>query len=185
MRKNARFLTIEEIKSIPVQELIQIMYKTVHGRGVGLAAPQIGYSLQIAVVEDLEEYISSLPIEVREERERDPVPFYVLINPKIIWLDKEEASFFEGCLSISDKARIVPRAKRITVSYLDEQGENHIITAKGWHARILQHEIGHLNKTLYIDVSDSRTEVTMDEYKNHWVYARSSEIQKFYCERMQ
>lgn len=180
LRDKARALSIDEIRSPYIQSIIQTMHDTVHGIGVGLAAPQIGYSLQIAVIEDLQEYIDRLSPEVREERGRKAIPFHVLINPKIIWMDQDEALFFEGCLSISNDARVVPRAKRLAVEFLDEKGERHNVIAEGWYARILQHEIGHLHGILLIDVSDPRTEVTMEEYKAKWLYTRAIDIKKFY-----
>ena len=184
LHDNARALSMDEIHSPYIQSIIQTMHDTVHGTGVGLAAPQIGYSLQIVVIEDLPEYIDRLPLEVREERGRKAIPFHVLINPKIIWMDQEKALFFEGCLSISNSARIVPRAKHLSVEFLDEKGERHEVIAEGWYARILQHEIGHLHGTLFIDVSDPHTAVTMEEYKTKWLYARATDIKQFYDEQL-
>lgn len=184
LREKARALSLDEIQSPDIQALIQTMRDTVHGRGVGLAAPQIGYSLQIVVIEDLEKYIDPMPIKIREERGRKPIPLYTLINPKIVWMDQELAFFFEGCLSIASGAAIVPRAARVEVAYLNEFGEKRIIRAEGWHARILQHEIGHLNGTLFIDIADSRTNITMDEYKEKWMYASATDIKRFYDEKV-
>ena len=180
LRGNARALSMDEIHSPYIKSIIQTMHDTVHGTGVGLAAPQIGYPLQIAVIEDLQEYIDRLPPKVHKERGRKAIPFHVLINPKIIWMDQDEALFFEGCLSISNSVRIVPRAKRLAVEFLDEKGESHEVIAEGWYARILQHEIGHLHGTLFIDVSDPRTEVPMEEYKAKWLYARAMDIKQLY-----
>ena len=77
--------------------------------------------------------------------------------------------------------RIVHGEKRLAVEFLDEKGESHEVIAEGWYARILQHEIGHLHGTLFIDVSDPRTEVTMEEYKAKWLYARAIDIKRFYA----
>lgn len=173
-------LTAEEIRSAPIQDIIQTMRQTLHGIGVGLAAPQIGYPLKIAVIEDLQEFIDRLPIEVQIERERRAIPFHVLINPKITWRGAEDAYFFEACLSVSDCARITPRAKKVCVEYLDEHGIEKTVMAEGWYARILQHEIGHLNGKLFLDVSDPRMSVSMQEYKDQWLFSRAKEIKDFF-----
>ena len=184
LREKAQPLSLDEIHSPKIQALIQTMRETLHGKGVGLAAPQIGFNLQIAVIEDLPEYIDKLPKAVRDERGRRAVPFHVLINPKITWMDQETALFFEGCLSVDSVARVVPRAKRIKVEFLNEQGEAQTVFAEGWYARILQHEIGHLRGVLLIDISDPRAEISMREYKEKWLYASQKEIQQFYAQQL-
>ena len=84
LRQRAKALSPAEISSREVQELIDWMRETMHGApGVGLAAPQIGIALQLAVIEDKPEYMRDAPAEVLKERERKPVPFHVIINPKI------------------------------------------------------------------------------------------------------
>src|SRR3990167_10704761 len=120
LHNNARALSMDEIHSPYIQSIIQTMHDTVHGTGVGLAAPQIGYSLQIAVIEDLQEYIDRLPPAVRAERGREAVPFHVIINPEIIAMSPARAYFFEGCLSVVSEARVVPRSTNIQVKFLDE-----------------------------------------------------------------
>lgn len=184
LRKKARALTLDEIKSTEIQALIQTMCETVHGRGVGLAAVQIGYSLQIIVIEDLQDFINRIPEEICKERGRKPIPMHVLINPEIVWQDEEVDLFFEGCLSVGDDARPTPRAKQVKVTYLNEKGERQTILADGWYARILQHEIGHLNGILFIDVADARAKVTMDEYKENWMYATAADVKNFYNEKV-
>ena len=85
LRQRARALTGEEIRSRQIRQLIEKMRQTMYDApGVGLAAPQIGVSLQIAVIEDREEYLEEIPAENLAERERRPIPFQVLINPAII-----------------------------------------------------------------------------------------------------
>src|SRR6185437_4066170 len=113
--------------------------------------PQVGFSLQLVVIEDQAEFIGKLPAEQVAERERRPVPFHVLINPKLTLLGSEPAEFFEGCLSLAGFTAVVPRARRVRVECLNERAEPVIIEASGWYARILQHEIDHLSGTLYID----------------------------------
>jgi peptide deformylase len=136
--------------------------------GVGLAAPQIGVPLQLVVIEDPIEAIQKVTVEHAEERERRPVPFHVLINPKLAITSEEPAEFFEGCLSLSGYMAIVSRAKRVRVEALNESAEPIVIDAAGWYARILQHEIDHLNGVLYIDRMMPRSFCTLDNYERSW-----------------
>ena len=190
LRQRARALTGEEIRSRQIRQLIEKMRQTMYDApGVGLAAPQIGLSLQIAVIEDREEYLEEISAEYLAERERRPIPFQVLINPAIIDDGRikndgptkhdsrgarhdqaaketggESVTFYEGCLSLAGFTALVPRARRVRVSCLDEHGRRKTIDASGWYARILQHEIDHLYGRLYIDRMDSRTFASLDNF---------------------
>ncbi len=170
LRQNARELTTEEITSSFIQTLILLMKDTLRDApGVGLAAPQIGESLQLAVIEDRAEYIQSLPAEIAAERERVPVPFHVIINPKLTIEESAPAEFFEGCLSIAGWMGLVPRASVVTVTCLNERAQPITIKARGWYARILQHEIDHLQGNLYIDRMPFMRSLTISEnYIRHW-----------------
>jgi peptide deformylase len=169
LRQRARPLSKDEILDRSTQELIDSMRETMHDApGVGLAAPQVGYSLQLAVIEDQLEFIQKLPPEQVAERERRPVPFHVLINPKLTFLPSDVAEFFEGCLSLAGFTAIVPRAKQVRVECLNERAEAVIIDATGWYARILQHEIDHLDGALYIDRMNSRSFSTQENHARYW-----------------
>jgi peptide deformylase len=141
--------------------------------GVGLAAPQIGLDIQLVVIEDRPEYIQKVSPAQIEERQRRPVPFHVLINPSLTFEPSETFEFFEGCLSVAGFTAIVPRAGRVRVEYLNEAAESREVVADGWYARILQHEIDHLQGTLYIDRMQSRSFSTTDNYMRY--LARQSE----------
>src|SRR5882757_4147696 len=125
--------------------------------GVGLAAPQIGESLQLAVIEDCAEYQDGLSPEELAARDRAPVPFHVIVNPRLTIVEPGPAVFYEGCLSVPDFVAQVPRAAAVRVDALDHRGEPVSIAAGGWYARILQHEIDHLRGTLYVDRMDTRS----------------------------
>jgi peptide deformylase len=169
LRQRARPLSGEEIRSREIQELIEHMRETMHDApGVGLAAPQIGLPLQLAVIEDCEEYQANVPQEVLAERERRPVPFHVLINPKIVSSAGGPVEFFEGCLSVEGFSAVVPRFSSVNVECLNENGVSRTIEASGWYARILQHEIDHLYGTLYIDRMHSRTFATVENFGRFW-----------------
>lgn len=165
LRQCARELSAEEIVSEEIQNLIEKMTMTMReAPGVGLAAPQIGQPLQIVVIEDV--HHRHLTPEQLIERDRYPVPFHVLINPRLYIAETtEKREFFEGCLSVPGLMGIVSRAERVLVECLNERGEPVVIHAKGWYARILQHEIDHLNATLYIDKAPMTTLVTEDNYQ--------------------
>ena len=169
LRKRARPLTKDEIRSPRIQTLIELMREAMReAPGVGLAAPQIGESIQLAVIEDRAEYINHLDEDELEERQREAIPFHVIINPKLSFLDNSTAQFFEGCLSVDGYQAIVDRALNVRVECLNERGEEITINAHGWYARILQHEIDHLNGTLYIDRMKTRTLTTSENMFRFW-----------------
>jgi peptide deformylase len=179
LRQRARPLTPAEIASREISDLIKSMRKCMEDApGVGLAAPQVGLSLQLAVIEDREEYHKDVAAEQLRERERRPVPFHVLINPKIIETGAEKAEFFEGCLSLSGFLGLVPRARTVRVECLNEHAQPTVIVASGWYARILQHEIDHLNGALYIDRMHSRTFTSLENWTQFWKGKPVSEIKK-------
>src|SRR5436190_15356345 len=142
LRRGARALSAEEVRSPSLAALIDLMRETMRDApGVGLAAPQIGESLQLAVIEDSAELMGGYAQEDLDARERRPVPFHVIVNPKITPDDGTLVEFFEGCLSVHGFSAIVPRMKKVKVEALDHQGDPITINASGWYARILQHEI--------------------------------------------
>jgi peptide deformylase len=169
LRQKARELTVEEIQSAELQQLIRLMHDTLReAPGVGLAAPQIGELIQVAIIEDLPEYSRSMTAEQIAERERQAIPFHVIINPVLTPVGNPDVEFFEGCLSLIGFTALVPRYRRIHVECLDEKANRRTIDATGWYARILQHEIDHLNGNLYIDRMHSRTFMSVDMYSRRW-----------------
>ncbi|HWF03139.1 MAG TPA: peptide deformylase [Candidatus Angelobacter sp.] len=179
LRKPARALRPNEIRSREIRELIQQMKETMYGApGVGLAAPQIGQSIQLAVIEDRPEYIKDWTPEQLAERERQSVPFHVIINPKITLLGDEQIDALEGCLSLANLMALTPRARRVRVECVDEKGEPKIIEASGWYARILQHEIDHLGGTMYVDHMYPRTLMTVENFSQHWKDKTLSELKE-------
>lgn len=183
LTKPAKPLSVEEIKSEKIQDLILVMKETMQkAPGVGLAAPQLGVGLQIAVIEDRQEYTQGFSEEILQERGRAPVEFHVIINPILTITDPTEMLFFEGCLSIAGICRITPRAKSVRVECLNEKAEKKIIEATGWYARILQHETDHLNGKLYIDHADPKTEIILnEENRKKWMRASQKEIYDYYA----
>ena len=178
LRQTARTLTAEEICSAEIQELIASMYETMRAApGVGLAAPQIGLPLRIAVIEDRQEYIDKGPPGSAEERERVAVAPHVIINPRLS-LENPTVEFFEGCLSLPGFTGVVPRARAVTVECLNERAEPVTIHARGWYARILQHEIDHLYGRLYVDRMLTRSFMNRENFERYWKEVPMDEVRR-------
>lgn len=178
LRQRARELSRDEILSPKIQLLIELMRETMRDApGVGLAAPQIGESLQIAVIEDRVEYQHDSTPEQLAERGRKPVPFHVIINPKLTLTGKVSNEFFEGCLSVAGYTALVSRSDTVKVECLNERAEPLTIEASGWYARILQHEIDHLNGILYVDRMQPRTFITLENARRYWKDVPVKEVQ--------
>jgi peptide deformylase len=177
LRQQARALTVAELRSAEVQQLIEYMHETMHDApGVGLAAPQVGMPLQLAVIEDKQEYFAGFSPEQIAERERRPVPFHVIVNPVLQVQSPADVEFFEGCLSLPAYTAIVPRARQVRVECLDQHGAPQVIEALGWYARILQHEIDHLHGTLYLDRMLSRTFCSLENHGRLWKNKNTAEV---------
>ena len=170
----------DDIRGVRIQELIAQMRNTMRDApGVGLAAPQIGVPLSLAVIEDKPEYMKDISEEVLAARGRRPVPFHVIINPVLSIHPGNTVEFFEGCLSLAGFTAIVPRGQEVRVECLDQHGEPQVIEASGWYARILQHEIDHLNGILYIDRMLPRS---FSSVENHGRFWKEKSIQKIRSE---
>jgi peptide deformylase len=131
-----------------LQQLIDDMIDTLHhAPGVGLAAPQVDVSQRVIIVEYAE---GSEDAEYAESPPRPP-KLYVLVNPEIRRSSRETVLGNEACLSLPGYMGEVERAEQVTIKGLDRHGNNVKLKAKGWLARIFQHEIDHLDGILYID----------------------------------
>ncbi|MFE9095803.1 peptide deformylase [Streptomyces sp. NPDC007264] len=139
--------------------------RTMHAApGVGLAAPQVGVPLRIAVVEDP----APVPADVRAARGRVPLPFRVLVNPSYEAVGAERAAFFEGCLSVPGWQAVVARHARVRLRALDEHGVAVDEEFGGWPARIVQHETDHLDGTLYLDRAELRSLSSNEAVAERW-----------------
>lgn len=145
--------------------LVELMRRTMHAApGVGLAAPQIGLSLALAVVEDP----GMLDPDVEQVRERPRLPFRVLVNPRYEAVGDERASFYEGCLSVVGYQAVVARHRSVRLTGVDEAGNALDEVLTGWPARIVQHETDHLGGTLYLDRAELRSLARTDELGARW-----------------
>ncbi|TVL89398.1 peptide deformylase [Streptomyces sp. SAJ15] len=145
--------------------LITAMREAMHAApGVGLAAPQIGVPLRLAVVED--------PAQVEEEvaraRGRLPLPFRVLVNPSYEPVDAERAAFYEGCLSVPGWQAVVARHARVRLRGQDELGRELDEELAGWPGRIVQHETDHLDGMLYLDRAITRSLSSARAMEERW-----------------
>ncbi|WP_405740883.1 peptide deformylase [Streptomyces sp. NBC_00028] len=143
-----------QLDSALLARFVEALRVTMHAApGVGLAAPQVGVPLRIAVIEDP----APVPDEVRLARGRVPQPFRVLVNPSYDGVGPERAAFFEGCLSVPGWQAVVDRHDRVRLTGEDEHGRTVDEVFSGWPARIVQHETDHLDGTLYLDRAELRS----------------------------
>lgn len=177
LRGRAQEVPKEKIGTPEFQALIARMIDTMRkAPGVGLAAPQIGVPWRVFVLEDREELMSrQTPVE-RGERERVAFGPRVFVNPVVTPVGETKATFFEGCLSVKGYTGMVERAYEVEVKGLDEHGVEQTWRVHGWPARILQHEMDHLDGTLYVDRMLTRTFSSADEAKRRFAGRPIAEI---------
>ncbi|MET9788734.1 peptide deformylase [Streptomyces canus] len=148
-----------------LSRFVEALRVTMHAApGVGLAAPQVGVPLRIAVVEDP----APVPEEVREARGRVPQPFRVLVNPSYEPVGTERAAFFEGCLSMPGWQAVVARPAQVRLTCEDENGRPVDEVFSGWPARIVQHETDHLDGMLYLDRAELRSLSSNQAMAERW-----------------
>lgn len=136
-------------------ELIEAMRVTMHAApGVGLAAPQVGLSLALAVMQD---QWDDDEVDPTDPREHGDVPFRVLVNPRYEPVGTTRVSFYEGCLSVAGYLAVTPRWRSVRLTGSDETGAPLDEVLTGWPARIVQHETDHLGGRLYLDGAELRS----------------------------
>ncbi|MFF5493800.1 peptide deformylase [Streptomyces aquilus] len=154
-----------QLDSALLARFVEAMRVTMHAApGVGLAAPQVGVPLRIAVIEDP----APVPDEVRLARGRVPQPFRVLVNPSYDGVGAARAAFFEGCLSVPGWQAVVDRFDRVRLTAEDEHGRSVDEVFSGWPARIVQHETDHLDGTLYLDRAELRSLSSNQAMAERW-----------------
>ena len=160
LRKRARDVTPEELRSAEVQQLIDDLVETKRAaNGAGLAANQVGETLRIAVAE----------VEGANPRYpyKPPIPLTVMVNPAIEPAADDIIEINEGCLSTPGLRGYLERHGTIRVRYLDRDGAEHEELKSGLTAGTFQHEVDHLDGVLFVDRADPRTLATWDEYERH------------------
>ncbi len=149
-RKCEKITALDDNMEKIIKDLIDTLDKATEPEGAGISAPQIGYSQQVCVVRDF----------TSEEAPED----LVLINPKIISTSKETETDWEGCLSVPEVYGKVQRPKKIKLKALNRNGEGIKVKASGYLARVLQHEIDHLNGILFTSKVSGST-ITGEEFE--------------------
>ena len=143
LREKASIITEDSKK---LQKLIDNMYDTMYeASGVGLAAPQIGESVRLFVVD------ADIMIEDEEDSDEKKYGPMEFINPEIISKGALTLDIEEGCLSLPDLREKVNRPDEITVKFLDRKFNEHEMKFNGWMSRVFQHELDHLDGVLFID----------------------------------
>jgi peptide deformylase len=166
----------ERLRTRELNDLIETMVSTMReSNGVGLAAPQIGVSLQIFVFEESERVLA-LTEEERAEKERFPFALTAFINPTLRVIGDELTTFFEGCLSIDGYTALVTRSREVEVSGLDPNGNPQTLSLRGWPARIAQHEYDHLQGILFTDRMLPRSFMTVEHQRTRFAGMRIGEI---------
>ncbi|HLH31423.1 MAG TPA: peptide deformylase [Terriglobia bacterium] len=157
LRMESKRVSTETLATPAIQTFIDNMMETmVEYYGVGLAAPQVHESLQIAVIES--------------HGNRGEIPMTVIVNPEVTILDKELIEDWEGCLSVPDFRGRVPRYRKLRVDALDRRGKKIQITAEGFFARVIQHEFDHLMGKVYLDrMPDLKTLAHLAEWQRYWL----------------
>jgi peptide deformylase len=170
LRAKALPVTPSQIRSAPIQALIDDMFETMREyAGIGLAAPQIHQSVRIFVA-GLRRLAEGERLETMDDD--GEMPFVALINPEITPVGGAIEEGWEGCLSIPDIRGMVPRALKIQVKAYDRTGERVTFTASGLPARVIQHETDHLDGVLFFDRMTTFESLTfMDEYRRFWTDA--------------
>jgi peptide deformylase len=158
LRQRALEVSADLLGSSALLRLIDVMVEVMRAApGVGLAAPQIGVPLRVFVAEDPEERLAHVSSEALELRGRKALPLMALVNPAVSQVGGARATFFEGCLSVRGYGALVTRAAAVTVDAVDMHGRPLALRLEGWPARIMQHEMDHLDGTLYVDRMISRS----------------------------
>ena len=169
LRRPAEPVDPSELRSGALAGLIERMRVTMEAApGVGLAAPQIGRPLRLAVLYDGPERWAQAGEADRAARERFGLPFTVLANPVVRPAGDELARFYEGCLSVPGLTGLVARYRSVQVTALDAHGEPVDEVFTGWAARIVQHETDHLGGILYLDRVETRSLATTGSYARLW-----------------
>lgn len=132
-------------------DLIEAMWQTVREQGVGLAAPQVGVSKQICIISLSEDPELLKEVKKMNKKRGKKIPSdFVMINPEIIWQSELQSLMVEGCLSFPGEYYRIWRPANITVQFQDQKGELQVLqNIGGWLARVIQHEVDHLNGQIF------------------------------------
>lgn len=166
LRKVAEEVKVSDIKSERFSQLITDLRDSMkHYGGIGIAAPQIGVSQQVCVIELL---------GMNRYGQEINLPFTVFINPVIEILDGPEQGYWEGCLSVPGLRGFVERPQHIKVNFYNDKAEKQVLEAQGFLATVIQHELDHLFGKLYIDRIKDPKLLSYQEEFDQFIQASSS-----------
>jgi len=159
LKKVAEKVRPDEFGSSELNNLITDLFDTMkHESGLGIAAPQINVSKQVAIIELPESSPRYDDITASEK--------FIIINPEITYLTEELQGFFEGCLSVPGLRGFVERPKKIKVNFFNELGEERDVVLEGFLATVFQHELDHLFGILYVErIKDIKTLSFNEEFQ--------------------
>jgi peptide deformylase len=163
LREKAKPVPEKDITSLEIQTLIRDMIETMREYGgVGVAAPQVHESVQIMVIDSLED-----PDNPRKKN----TPLTVLINPALTIVSEQLVEDWEGCLSIPDMRGLVPRHREIKVQAFDPSGKTVSFVARDFLARVIQHEYDHLMGEVFLDrMRDFASLTYLQEFSKYWTH---------------
>ena len=165
LRQRAAEIPPTQMQSPPIQRLIDDMIETmIDYEGIGLAAPQVFEPLRLVVLGNPD----------ADPQDEAAIPLTVLFNPQFTTLSPERLDAWEGCLSIPQLRGVVPRAAAVEVRGYDREGQAVELEVEGIFARVLQHEIDHLDGVLFLDrMDDLQTLTFVEEYQRYWLDAEA------------
>ena len=160
LRKKAKQVPKDILFSDSFAQLIEDLRDSMKEYGgIGIAAPQIGIDMQVAIIE-LQ--------GVNRYGEEINLPITTFINPVMAFLTADTQGFWEGCLSVPGLRGYVERPRKVKVNFLNSRGEEEEIIAEGFLATVLQHELDHLEGILYVDrIKDSRMLSYQEEFEEY------------------
>lgn len=173
LRQRAAEIPPTQMQSPQMQRLIDDMIETmIDYEGIGLAAPQVFESLRLIVLGDPSAELRSKP--AADPQDEAAIPLTVLFNPQFTARSPECLDAWEGCLSIPQLRGVVPRSAAVAVRGYDREGSAVELEAEGLFARVLQHEIDHLDGVLFPDrMDDLQTLTFAEEYQRYWLDAEA------------
>lgn len=165
LRQRAAEIPPTQMQSSQMQRLIDDMIETmIDYEGIGLAAPQVFEPLRLIVLGNPDP----------DPQDEAAIPLTVLFNPQFTTLSPESLDGWEGCLSIPQLRGVVPRSATVEVQGYDREGQAVELEVEGIFARVLQHEIDHLDGVLFLDrMADLQTLTFLEEYQRYWLDAEA------------
>ncbi|MFO0728599.1 MAG: peptide deformylase [Myxococcota bacterium] len=160
LRQRAAEVPLGTIETPAFQQLVDDLIETMYdANGAGLAAPQIYQPVRLVAI-----HVENNP----RYPHKPPIPLTVLVNPVVTPLTEEKFDNYEGCLSVPNIRGIVPRFARVRVTGLDRHGKPFEREAAGFTAGTFQHELDHLDATIFVDrVVDTKSLTTWTEFERH------------------